>query len=115
MTRNQRFALVEHASPDELLLSKGFVADDAEYLKTFAKPQMSGREPICLACQQEMGFSWDLAHGEGRCKCGWPARALHYFETKNEHDDGIQTRRVIAILQWHPENVKYPNKAKPRR
>lgn len=39
------------------------------------------------------GFTWGIAHGEGHCVCGYPARAIHY--------DVGPIRRLEAILQYH--------------
>lgn len=62
----------------------------------------------CICCGTEQGgfasailgtgFTWGLAHGEGRCNtCGYPARALHY--------DVGPIKRAEMILQYHPDDL----------
>lgn len=48
-------------------------------------------------------FTWGIAHGEGFCStCKWPARAYHF--------DVGPIKRMEAILQYHPDELKARSK-----
>lgn len=73
------------------------VAEDAikaatDYLQDFAGVQG------CPNCDRLYGFQWGIAYGEGACKCGYPARAIHDIE-------GIGVISGV-VLYYHPSALK---------
>jgi hypothetical protein len=100
-----------------------------EYLKPFAKlvrrpedaehkgDDFTGlRSMRCLACGEPLAgmlghFSWGLAHGEGACSCGWPARAYHYITLPDGSDMMEGGRPFICILQYHPDQITILDKS----
>ncbi len=98
----ERMALVEKCSIDDVKNYFATVPVSEEYLREFAKPEMTGGWQKCLKCQELHNFRWGLAHGVGNCSCGWPARAYHYIDGK----------RVECILQYHPDVVEWRGKPK---
>lgn len=95
-----------------------FLEDVDKYLSVFAVPNeltqdngdgfVFSRER-CIACGNALGgmlgsFQWGLAHGEGNCSCGYPARAIHYI--KDRHGKDCFTRPLQMILQYHPSQLE---------
>ncbi len=109
------FADLFSAKPDAEQPRAALVAAVDEYLKPFARPartnnpaaDLTGSLP-CLQCGEFQdglfgSFRWTLAHGEGHCcKCGWPARAIHYLKD----DKGVEFATIRTILQYHPDYVE---------
>ena len=102
-------------SPD---LPAEVLAAIAAYLEPFAAPQWPNGKPPesadflgldsprCLKCGTPQGgifgaFSWGIAHGEGACSCGWPARAYHSIT-----DSQGEIVYFNVVLQYHPDHVR---------
>lgn len=95
-----------------------FLEDVDKYLSVFSAPKerdgASGEgfvlsRECCIACGSALGgmlgsFQWGLAHGEGNCSCGYPARAIHYI--KDRHGKDCFTRPLQLILQYHPSQLE---------
>lgn len=104
------FAELRQLIPRSATFTPEFATIIDAYLNRFAMPRdvkdVRPQNP-CLKCDSlYAGFHWGIQHGCGSCsKCGWPARAYHFVMDEN----GIE-RRLVIVLQYHPDEVKVARK-----
>lgn len=112
--------LKEGATPEQVEESKAWIAEADAYFAHFVAPIVEQRDgkpdtlgELCFHCGEYLtgmgaallgsgGFRWGLAHGEGACACGWPARAHHFAK----RDDGSELFTLRGrVLSYHPDFV----------
>jgi hypothetical protein len=109
------FAALCGVIPEASTFTAAFAAIADLYLSRFALPSdITAIRPQypCLKCGSPYGgFRWGLQHGCGSCStCGWPARAYHFVIDENGDE-----RRLVIVLQYHPDEVKVARKSSARR
>lgn len=94
------FERLAESAPHLLELGDEERAKMAEYLTRYVAPSRD-----CVLCETVAGFTWGIVHGSGCCRCGYPARAYHYFADVLGND---KPGRMDFVLQYHPDVLEEP-------